>query len=557
MSPETKKCKQCQQEFTVVPADFEFYRKIDVPPPTQCPDCRSRRRSSWRNERVLYRRNCDLCGKSTVTIYSPNKPFKVYCPPCWWGDKWEAADFGRDFDFNRPFFEQWQEMQLLVPRIALLSKNSVNSDYTNHSTDNKNCYLCFGLFQSENVMYCTNVWNGARDSADCYWLSQGNDLMYECINCSKCYSCQFSMLLRDCSNCLYCYDCHGSSNCFLSFNLRNKQYMFLNEQLTKEAYEQKLQEFRLGTHSDRQKLFDRYTEMLRTKVLHKFAVIERSNDVSGNEIFNSKNCRNVFEAEEAEDSAYCTVCPDVKDCMDAYHFGFNCSLIYESHALVRDNNTFFCHLSYDNAFIQYCDSCHNTENLFGCVGLRKKKYHILNKQYEPEQYKELRAKIIAHMKKTGEYGEFFPVQLSPFGYNETQGSIYMPLAKEEALAKGFKWEDLVPGTFDKGTVKMEEIPDDIKDVLETITKEALTCAKCAKNYNIVVPEFQLLRRLNLPIPRLCHECRYRRRINLRPPRKLWHRQCMRGGCKNEFETPYAPERPEKIYCEQCYNAEVV
>jgi hypothetical protein len=27
-------------------------------------------------------------------------------------------------------------------------------------------------------------------------------------------------------------------------------------------------------------------------------------------------------------------------------------------------------------------------------------------------------------------------------------------------------------------------------------------------------------------------------------------------CPNEFETSYAPERKEIVYCEQCYNAEV-
>jgi len=28
-------------------------------------------------------------------------------------------------------------------------------------------------------------------------------------------------------------------------------------------------------------------------------------------------------------------------------------------------------------------------------------------------------------------------------------------------------------------------------------------------------------------------------------------------CPNEFETLYAPVRPETIYCEQCYQREVV
>ena len=28
-------------------------------------------------------------------------------------------------------------------------------------------------------------------------------------------------------------------------------------------------------------------------------------------------------------------------------------------------------------------------------------------------------------------------------------------------------------------------------------------------------------------------------------------------CPNEFETTYSPDRPEIVYCEQCYQQEVV
>jgi len=131
----------------------------------------------------------------------------------------------------------------------------------------------------------------------------------------------------------------------------------------------------------------------------------------------------------------------------------------------------------------------------------------------------------------------------------------------------------VPGTFGKETIKPEQIPDDIKDVGDSILKEALVCVHCRKNYNIVQPELQFYKRENIPIPRLCPGCRYTRRINLRPPRKLWHRQCMcdykvyenstKHGhhpddkCLNEFETAYSSEQPEIVYCEQCYQAEVV
>ena len=140
----------------------------------------------------------------------------------------------------------------------------------------------------------------------------------------------------------------------------------------------------------------------------------------------------------------------------------------------------------------------------------------------------------------------------------------MPMTKEEVLAKGWQWEDKVPGTFGKETILPEDLPDIIGDVKDEITKEVLKCESCTKNYNIVSFELSIYRRENIPIPRLCPDCRYRRRFALRLPRTLWLGQCRcdksghshEGKCPNEFETPYAPERKEKIYCESCYNKEI-
>ncbi|MBI2889090.1 MAG: hypothetical protein HYY10_04165 [Candidatus Liptonbacteria bacterium] len=579
MKPEVRKCKECAAQFPIEADDIELYEKFKVPAPVRCPDCRQRRRYSWRNERVLYRRNCDLCRKSTVTIYSPNKPFKVYCPPCFWSDKWTGLDYGREFDFNKPFFPQWRELQLEVPRIALLTKNSVNSEYTNHSSNNRNCYLSFSTFESENIMHSANVWKQSRDCVDCYLASVegGAELCYECVNSARMFNCQFGVLLKDCTDCFYSYDLRSCSNCCLSWNLRNKQYHILNVGHSKEEYEKRFAELNLGSFVGREALYAQFKELLEKRALHKFAVIEKCVNVSGNMLFNSKNTRHSFDVDKTEDTKYGIITPDVKNSMDSYHYGFACELIYESHALIHDYDVKFTHLSYDNSHLEYCDSCHNSENLFGCVGIKQGKYAIFNKRYEESEYAALKNRIIAHMKETGEYGEFFPPELSPFGYNETQGQVYMPLKKEEAAAKGYKWEDLTPGTFGKETLKPGSIPDDIKDIPDTILKEALACVSCTRNYNVVQAELDFYRRVQVPIPRACPECRYRRRLERRLPRKLWHRRCNCNAanskeqiahrntaphfhgdapCPNEFETPYAPERKEVVYCEQCYQAEV-
>src|SRR3989344_3075374 len=80
-------------------------------------------------------------------------------------------------------------------------------------------------------------------------------------------------------------------------------------------------------------------------------------------------------------------------------------------------------------------------NLFGCVGLRNKKYCILNKQYTKEEYEELAPRIIAHMRNTEEWGRFFPMEQSSFAYNETEAQDYFPLKKEEAAQRNIAWRE--------------------------------------------------------------------------------------------------------------------
>ena len=555
---ENKTCKKCKNFFVIEQEDFNFYRKIDVPPPTWCGDCRQQRRYSWRNERTLYRRDCDLCSKSTVTIYSPNKELKVYCLKCWWGDGWDPSVYGKDYNFARPFFEQYHELQKVVPRMALLSKNSVNSDYTNHSGDNKNTYLTFCAFGTEDIFYSTWIFK-SRNCVDCSYIYDGGERLYECIDSRKTYHSQFGVQLESCVDCFYCFDCHNCNNCFLSSNLRNKNYVFKNEQYSREEYLEKIAEYNLSSYNERENLIKEFIVLMRDKSIHRYVVSERNINSTGNLLFNSKNSKNCFDAEMLEDTKNIYASLIIKSSMDLYHVGGQPSiteLAYENHGCKTLYNSHFCHLCYDNRDISYCDSCQNSQELFGCISIKKGEYMILNKKYSKDEYLILKEKIIEQMKSIGEYGEFFPPSISPVCYNETQGNHYMPLSKGEVLSRGWLWEDKVPGIFGKENINVEDIPDTVEEVSEEISKKIFKCIDCTVNYNIVPNEFTFYQKEKIPLPRRCPECRYKKRFLIRLPRKLWHRKCMKEGCPNEFETSYAPERPEIIYCENCYNKEV-
>lgn len=554
---ETRNCQNCKNDFNIEADDFSFYEKIQVPPPTFCSECRQQRRLMWRNERTLYRRTCDKTGKSIVSIYSPDSPYTVYDISSWWGDGWDPKEYGREYDFSRSFFEQFKELQLQVPRIALFNKNCINSDYTNHAGDSKDCYLSFVVFDSENVLHSTNVLP-LKNSSDCYMvLSKSNENLYEVIDASGCYNCQYCFMIYDCLDCYYSFDLKNCSNCFLSYNLRGQSYYFMNEKYSKEEYFNKVKQFNLSSYSVRMFLYEEYRKIIFEKALHRGMVIDACVNCTGSMISHSKNAINCYDTKDAEDVKNIMMTTHkVKDSYDCYHVGINSELLYESHAVIRSSNSFFTHGSYDNTRLTYCDSCHNSNELFGCVGVKKGSYMILNKQYPKEMYFELKEKIIKHMKELGEYGNFFPPTVSPFAYNETQAQVYMPLAKEEAQTKGYEWKDNLPGTYGKGSIDMNILPDDIHDVRDEIVNEVLTCIRSGKNFNITKQELDLLRRLNIPLPRLHQDERYKNRISIRSDRKLYKTNCAISGA--EITTVYPPDRrPKMIVSDETYKQYVL
>ena len=110
MISETRNCQNCKQNFVVEPEDFEFYEKIKVPPPTFCPKCRLQRRLSFLNIFNLYKRKCDSCEKDFISNYPSDIPYTIYCPPCWWSDKRDPFAYGRDYDYSKSFFQQFNEL---------------------------------------------------------------------------------------------------------------------------------------------------------------------------------------------------------------------------------------------------------------------------------------------------------------------------------------------------------------------------------------------------------------------------------------------------------------
>ncbi len=552
-----KTCRQCQTQFEITDEDLKFYDKVSpvfsgkkypVPPPTLCPDCRQQRRLAFRNERKLYNRKCELCEQEIISIYSQDKPYLIYCQNCWWSDKWNAQKYAKDFDFNRPFFDQFEELQNAVPHLSMINNKPENSAYCNQTTGLKNCYLCFQAMFSEDCFYCKALWK-SRNAVDCLKTYE-SELCYECVDCHNCYNCLYLTYCKTCNDSALCEDCTGCNDCFGCIGLRNKQYYIFNQPYSKEQYFQKINAIKSDPNwmQEKKKEF----KELSLKVPHKHAQQTNCENCTGDGISNSKNALDCYDVVGGENIKYCyDLRAFTQNSYDITAIGNNIDFSYQtiSSGINMRNCLFTVNCWEDIYNLLYCSFCiHGSHDCFGCIGLRHAKYCILNKQYSKEEYEKIVPRIIEHMEKSGQWGEFFPMILSAFAYNETVAQEYFQLSKREAIKFGFKWhEDELMSGYQGPKI---EIPSKIQETPDRIIKQILTCETCGKNYKIIVQELNFYRRINVHIPHHCPNCRHKARLNLRNPRKLWSRTCAK--CQTSIQTSYAPERPEIVYCEKCY-----
>ena len=369
-----------------------------------------------------------------------------------------------------------------------------------------------------------------------------------CVDCTENYDIQFCQKVHRSHTMRHCFDCRNCTNCFACVGLRNQKegYFILNKKTSEDEFNEVL------CNPEKQKKVLDQLQALYLSIPRLYTNFINSENFSGSYIKNCKNVYQCWDVEDLEDCSYCEFIQNAKACLDV---SFYCStgtneLLYECEGVGHGAfEVKFSKLIWGGSSnVEYSYECFSSKNIFGCTGLKKSQYCILNKQYSKDEYFALRDQIIEQMKTNGEWGEFFPIELSPFGYNETVAQEYFPLTKEECISRGWNWRNEEASTKYSG--QKYEIPDSITDVSDDILKAILECETCSKNYRLVKPELDFYQRQKLPIPHDCPNCRHKARMALRNPRRFFERECDK--CEKDIQTTFAPERPEQVYCEACY-----
>ncbi|MDA2922318.1 hypothetical protein MYX07_03570 [Patescibacteria group bacterium AH-259-L07] len=569
LKPHTRTCQQCGKDFDIVSSDINFYHMLRVPSPQECPQCRMRKRMAMMaNILQFYKKECAAHkGEKVISQMDDATPYKIYDNNYWWNvDVWDGITYGRTYDPSRPFIKQLVDLLRNVPHMALAryNKKIINSEYTVGSLDLKNCYLSATIGIAENVNYGVWVVN-SRDSFDVLRVDHIENC-YDVIDCSRCYNSQHIQNSTNCLDSYFLFDCHNCQKCFGCINLRNKKYCFFNEQLAQRAYESKLAAIDLGSRKVRQEYLKKFKDFLYQRGVFRAVYTRNSSSSVGDHLRDCKNCFGVFNAMSVkflltfyknENVRWSQDIIGATDDMDVTIFGPG-ELCYNVIEGLSVNKVIASYFIGDSMGIEYSFECFDCRYCFGCSGLKKKKYCILNKQYTENEYWKLVDEIKTRMLEEGIYGEFLPLEHSLFYYHDTYAQAMMPLNKESAVSLGARWREKQTLSEISNIQKLTagEVPDHIKDVTDDILNVAIVCSETRKPFQITKKELEFYRHYSIPLPVKHSQTRLMHRFAKKNPYQLWIQNCTK--CKKQTQTTYNPNGLAKnILCKACYLKEVI
>ncbi len=551
MKSETKNCEHCGKDFLITEGELNMYKKVGIELPTICFFCRAKIHLSFWYFGKFRKGESDLSGESLITVLPENSRYPIYTLNEWHSDKWDAMDYAMDYDENEPFFEQLKKLQEKVPHPHQGGVKNTECDWCDDVWSCKNSYLSRSMVNCEDLMYSyRNI--GVKNSID----------LTVCFNCEKCfdssechhsYKTFYSKHSRDCVDSYFLYDCRNCQNCFMCWNLRGKSYCILNTQYEKEEYEKKLKEFKLGSYQSIQNHKKHFEEIIQNEIVHRPNFNLKIYNSTGDYLLDCKNCNNCNTISESEDCYSCVrngwLKSDIDVCGSMHlELSGNCSACQPSGYCLKYSSWS------SSRYSEYVDICLECEYCFGCVGLKKKRYCILNKQYEKIEYEKLRDKIVSDMKKREEYGKFLPYAMSAGPFNFSTSIIYFPETKKEDIIKlGGYWEDLKESNIEGLDTK--DLPDDIEDVPDNIITQALVCPETGWRFNIAENELAFYKQNNIPLPRYHFDVRIKNNMKYLAVLQSYPYKCFY--CQKDIDAYYSPEWGyKKIACEECYKQNI-
>jgi len=550
-------CSLTGEKWNFDEREMGWCREFSVPPSKLSPNARMRTVMAFRSMYEIFWNKHAKTGDSLLSYIHPDNPIPVITDEEWHAlDIDEYPEYQLEVDCGQPIISQVTELIKQVPMGAQRRWKNVFNTIGVGMWDVEDCYLVFSTVEVKRCMYTYYALEGSEDIMQGAFV-QSTQNSFNTTRVERSHSCKVALESRDCMNCTFVFDCRNCENVFGGSNLRNAKYVFFGEQLSKDEWEKRVAEIDLSCRS----IFDEYYQKF-IELVEESAFPETFN-------INSPDCigEYLFDCVRTTESHYSFGCTDC-----AYNYGsknaensvfaastYPGSNVWMSSQVWTGNNIKFSHNCGTSQNMEYSFSCSDCDTCFGCVGLRQKKFYIFNKPYSEEEYWKKVDEIKCAMLERGEYGQFFPFEVSPNGAQFSMGAVLYDWSDEDVKKLGAPLFDPDRGAVlapKKGQevppLNIENVPDCIADIdaKEWVGKPFMDTG-VNRRWAVVPQELAYLKSHNLPFPREHYSSRLRRQIqmlNLIETEKAECAACQKSITVHKNKT----FKNRKIYCQPCY-----
>ncbi|MBU0531082.1 MAG: hypothetical protein ABIG32_00860 [Candidatus Uhrbacteria bacterium] len=555
--PGERTCELTGEKWVMDEEEIGWYKKFNVPPSKRSPLARQRVMAGFMIGYQWWWQRHPETNKPVLTFVHPASGIKVL------PDKeWHAADFSgiyADYDPARSFFEQLGELERRVPFQAARNLIEPENSIAVNSFGDINSYFTALNSQAENSFYC--VWSHrAIESSDIHNVATVQQ-SHQIDDAGRIFNSRYVRDSGQIQNSAFMAFCSDCEDCFGAVSQKRKKYLWFNEQLNESEYQKRISGIDLGTRSEVLRYQERFDEMLRESVWPENMSVDAEGCV-GEYLFNVRNCRYCYQcvkasrdlffcgftASDTHDSAYCLSAISAAD-------SYGCVDIFDSHACL------LCNSVGGSLHLEYCLQCIDCENCFGCVGLRRKKFCIFNRQFTEDDYWKQLDEIKCALLARGEYGEFFPLAMSPCYFPQSGAAMYFGATAEDGRQLGAAeydpeslgaiGEDLIDTAK---TRRSDEVPDSIDALdVDEWAGTPIMDTESKRRFAMIKPEIAHYQKLRIAPPDRHPVFRIQqmmRRANIAVFEEV---RCAK--CHQSLTVAKNLAFPQRtIYCEACYRA---
>ncbi len=509
--------------------DAEICRKFQVPPIGMEPDKLLDYLNGFNTGLAFFWKPHMTTGRPLLSAIHPDNPIPIVSE-----DEWASADYtsaAQEIDPTRSVMDQLWDLVTTVPHNPTRCVQAVNSIAIG-CVGVQNCYCVAGSHLLNRCFYTYAIIQGE----DCIDVGNGIQVArsYQCGGSNEISDCQFVYESRACLNSSFLFDCWNCDSCFGATNQRHKKYIWFNEQLSKEEYQQRVGQIDLSDADVVEAYWQKFFTLWKSQGVWPFAFSVGNTEAEGEHLFGCVRCDGCFLQSKSTDCYRCRFGLENSGC--AYTSGGG----YEQDCYLSTGGGYgaknkFCAGTNKCISCEYCHNCRDCENCFACVGLQRKKFCVFNKQYTEEEYWPLVDELKTRMLASGEYGRFFEAKFSPSGFQYSAGELYVSYSAQ-------RLREYDAPTFDprRGQVLGPQPTD-----------QAIYDPEIGRYYTITSVERQMYKAKHWPLPRKHFVTRLTELIRLSNSPIVEEAVC--GLCAQAIVTYRNFSFPERtVYCNECY-----